>query len=247
MSGASTAFERHVLVAVDTVGYGGGTDRVHVAVQAGLTRVLSEAAARSKLNRGAWELQQQGDGELAILPHDQSEQAVVDDYVRHLAQALAAHNTEAAAEGRIQLRMAIHYGTAMRADNGYAGQGVVAVSRLVDSLPVREALAAAPGADLAVILSRQVFEDIVRQGHVSFKEGDFTPVRVRVKEYTDEAWVIVLGERADLPAPLGPGAEPAAAPQAREQPPQQVNNIFNKDVNAERAVFGFANRSRDER
>jgi hypothetical protein len=247
MSGSSTAFERHLLVAVDAVGYGGGSDRAHVALQAGLTRVLSEAAAHSTLNRGVWQLQQQGDGELAILPHDQQEPVVVDDYVRHLAQALAAHNTKAAPEGRIRLRMAIHYGVAMHADNGYAGQGVVAVSRLVDSLPVREALAAAPDADLAVILSRQVFEDIVRQGHVSFEEGDFTPVRVRVKEYTDEAWVTVLDERADRPAPLAPGAEPTAAPQVRERAPQQVNNIFNKDVHAEGAVFGFAYGSRDER
>jgi len=247
MSVASTAFERHLLVAVDAVGYGSGSDRAHIAVQAGLTGVLSKAAARSKLNRGAWRLQQQGDGELAILPHDQPEPIVVDEYVRHLAQALTAHNAKAAPESRIRLRMAIHYGAAMHADNGYAGQGVVAVSRLVDSLPVREALTAAPGADLAVILSRQVFEDIVRQGHVSFKASDFTQVRVQVKEYTDEAWVIVLAERADRPAPLAPDAEPTAAPQAREQAPQQVNNRFYNDVHAEGAVFGFAYGSRDER
>jgi hypothetical protein len=245
MNGAGTAFERHVLLAVDTVGYGTGSDRAHVAVQAGLTAVLTEAAARTGLNRSAWQVQPQGDGELAILPHDESEPTVVDDYVRHLVQALTAHNAKAAPV-RIRLRMAIHYGTAIRADNGYAGQGVVAVSRLVDSAPVREALGAMD-ADLAVILSRQVFEDVVRQGHVSFEEGDFTPVRVRVKEYTDEAWVIVLGERAHRPAPSAPGAERTAAPPAREQLPQQVNNIFNKDVHAEGAVFGFAYGSRDER
>ena len=247
MGGASTAFERHLLVAVDAVGYGSGSDQAHVAVQTGLTEVLSKAAARSKLNRGAWRLQQQGDGELAILPHDQPEPLVVDNYVRHLAQALAAHNANAAPESRIRLRMAIHYGTAMHADNGYAGQGVVAVSRLVDSLPVREALRASTGADLAVILSRQIFEDIVRQGHVSFKAGDFTRVRVQVKEYADEAWVIVLADRADRPAPLAPDAEPTTAPQTREQAPQQVNNRFYKDVHAEGAVFGFAYGSRDER
>ena len=267
MSGAGSAFERHLLVAVDAVGYGSGNDRAHVAVQAGLTGVLSKAAARSKLDRGAWLLQPQGDGELAILPHDQPEPVVVDDYVRHIARALAVHNNKTAPEGRIRLRMAIHHGTAMHADNGYAGQGVVAVSRLIDSLPVREALAATPDADLALILSRQVFLEIVRGGHVSFNEGDFTPVRVRVKEYTDQAWVTTLGERTDPTGPVPPNAGSAETAQAgtpqsttlqatarepdasraREYPPQQVNNVFNGDVHAEEAVFGFNYGPRGER
>jgi hypothetical protein len=118
---------------------------------------------------------------------------VVDQYVRYLDEALAAHNGDPALGPRIRLRMAVHFGAAMRADNGYAGQGVVAVSRLVDSPPVKQALADAPEARLAVILSRQVYDDVVRQGHVSVPETEFIKVGVQVKEYRDEAWVKVVG------------------------------------------------------
>ena len=42
-------------------------------------------------------------------------------------------------------------------------------------------------------LSRQVFDDVVRQGHVSVQPSDFAKVSVQVKEFQDEAWVKVVG------------------------------------------------------
>ena len=254
MSGASTAFGRHLLVAVDAVGYSKGNDQAHLAVQAALPKVLSTAARHAKLDRGTWRLQQQGDGQLAILPHDQPEPAVVDDFARHLAQALATHNAKTAPDHRLRLRMAIHCGTAVEADNGYAGQGVVAVCRLVDSDPVRDALAELPEADLAVILSHQVFVDTVRGGYVSFAESDFTPVRVRVKEFSDQAWVTVLSGPASRPTP--PRAQDARHDQdARdgtreadnigELASAHVNNIFTRDVDARGATFGISYSPRD--
>jgi hypothetical protein len=65
---------------------------------------------------------------------------------------LTTYNSALPAVRRIRLRMAVHFGAAMSAENGYAGQGVVAVSRLVDSPPVREALRAAPDATLVLAL-----------------------------------------------------------------------------------------------
>lgn len=182
-----------MLVAVDATGYGSGRDQEHFTLQSGLVAVLNDAAAAADLGRGAWLKQGMGDGELAILPLDEPEPVVVDGYVRHLDSALMAHNKAAPANAKIRLRMAIHFGAAMEADNGFAGQGVVVVSRLVDSPPLRNALAAVPDANLAVILSRQVFDDVVRQGHVSFAATDFARVRVRMKEYEDDAWVKVIG------------------------------------------------------
>ena len=97
--------------------------------------------------------QQAGDGELAVLPRDEPEPVIVDQYVRYLDEELTADNATIGVETQIGLRMAVHFGTAMLADNGYAGQGIVAVSRLVESAPVKDALAAAPQACLAVTCS----------------------------------------------------------------------------------------------
>ncbi|HEU5392886.1 MAG TPA: hypothetical protein VFV73_44060 [Streptosporangiaceae bacterium] len=238
-------FDRHLLVAVDAAGYGAGTDQEHLAVQSGLTSVLDAAAARAHLRRDRWLTQQAGDGELAVLPRDEPEPVVVDQFVRYLDEALTAHNANPASRRKLRLRMAIHFGTAMPADNGYAGQGVVAVSRLVDAAAVKDALAAAPQACLAVILSRQVFDDVVRQGHVSVQPSDFAKVSVRVKEFQDEAWVKVVGVPLHAAAPSGEPAdgEPAdgTLPASRAEPEDnRVYQNFYADVHAPGATFGIS-------
>jgi hypothetical protein len=211
-------------------------------VQSGLTAVLNESAARAGLRRGQWAKQAAGDGELAILPQDEPEPVIVDDYVRHLDAVLAAHNTSAPSQARLRLRMAIHFGTAMPAENGYAGQGVVAVSRLVESAAARDALAASPAANIVVILSRQVFDDVVRQGHVSFSESDFTRARVQVKEYQDEAWVTVVG----APGVRRDNGEEASAEERPTRAEQTLTQHFHGDVHAPRAVFGISFGTRND-
>jgi hypothetical protein len=251
-----TAFERRLLVAVDVAGYGGGDDQQHFAVQSGLMAALEQAAAAAGLRRDLWLTQAMGDGELAILPRDEPEPVVVEDYPRELAVALTRWNESTAPQFGIRLRVAIHFGAAMPADNGYAGQGVVAVSRLVDSRPVREALAAVPAASVAVILSRQVFDDVVRQNHVGMTESDFTRVRVQVKEYQDEAWLMVAGLGPGITAGIQDGAteeRPAAAkelPEAAEERRAAAGRTlyqhFHGDVHARNAVFGISYNGRGD-
>jgi hypothetical protein len=246
MTGVSNAFERHLLVAVDAVGYGRGNDQDHFALQSGLTAVLVEAAAAAKLSRDRWVKQGAGDGELAILPRDEPEPLVVDDYARQLDIRLSAQNAALPPERRIRLRMAVHFGAAMPAENGYAGQGVVAVSRLVDSPPVRAALKVAPTANIVLALSRQVFDDVVRQGHVSFSESEFTRVRIQVKEYQDEAWLKVFGKSDDTPIPGGPDGQAERGghePGPSRNPAAEAGHAFVQnfsDVNAPGAVFGIS-------
>jgi hypothetical protein len=245
MAGGSTAFERHLLVAIDAVGYGRGNDQDHFALQSGLKTVLNEAASAAKLDRSRWSLQGAGDGELAILPLDEPEPLVVDAYARQLDVRLATHNAALPAERRIRLRMAVHFGAAMPAENGYAGQGVVAVSRLVDSPPVREALEAAPGAALVLALTRQVFCDVVRQGHVSFAEADFTRVLVQVKEFQDEAWIKLFSTQPSagpdgVGRPNGQGSE-ATGPEDHRKPAAPgafVQHFY--DTDARGSVFGIS-------
>lgn len=228
-------------MAVDAAGYGSGDDQRHFAVQTGLLEALDQAAAATGLRRDLWLKQAMGDGELAILPRDEPEPVVVEDYPRELDAALTRWNESARTDYRIRLRIAIHFGAAMPADNGYAGQGVVAVSRLVDSRPVRDALTASPAANVAVILSRQVFDDVVRQNHVSLTESDFTKVRVQVKEYQDEAWLKIAGQ------PSYRDADGKQDDHDDDSPPQAgpaLSQHFHGDVHAPNAVFGISYDSR---
>jgi hypothetical protein len=241
MTGVSAAFERHLLVAVDAVGYGQGSDQDHFVMQSGIKTVLNEAASAAKLDRGRWLLQGAGDGELAILPSDEPEPLVVDAYARQLDLRLTTYNAVLPVERRIRLRMAVHFGAAMSAENGYAGQGVVAVSRLLDAVPVREALQAAPDASLVLALTRQVFDDVVRQGHVSFSAADFTRVPVQVKEFQDEAWIRLFGAQPPAAAPgqeTGTVTSAALGEGATASAHDFVQHFHNTDARG--SVFGIS-------
>lgn len=185
-------YRRRLLVSVDARGYGGSDDLRQDEIQRLLPEVLDTAADRAGLHRGEWGRQPAGDGELAVLPDSESEPGVVDDYVRELHAVLGRKNRNLRSELRLRLRLAIHHGMAKPAPMGYSGQGVVEVSRLVDCTIARAALAAS-GADLAVILSRRVFEDTVRQSHISIPATGFRRVTVWNKELRDDAWLYVPG------------------------------------------------------
>lgn len=181
----------------DIVSYGQGDDRRQAMFQSALVATLQTAAAAAGLCWERWIWERAGDGGLALLPPDQPAPLLVDDFVRALDRTLAWLNHELARDAQLRLRIAIHRGTAFPAENGWAGQGVVAVSRLLDSHPIRSALAAADQANLAVILSRQAFDEVMRPGGGSLRESDFRRVPVTVKEYSAQAWLRLPGFRPD--------------------------------------------------
>jgi hypothetical protein len=196
-------FSRVLLLAVDAWRYGPRDDRQQVELQHHLVEALTAAAARSGLDRSDWRIQDAGDGLLALLPDSGSEPVLVDPFIRELDTWLARHNHGLVPDARLRLRIAVHHGPAIPAQLGYASSAVVHVCRLRDSRPVRDALDAAPEANLALAVSALVFEDVIRQRHTSLSANDFTRVEIadKVKDFTATAWLRVPGTR--LAAPTG--------------------------------------------
>lgn len=244
-------FGRRLLLSIDATGYGSSTDRRQAMIQSALLSILDSAARTAGLSRSTWLRQASGDGELAILPESEPEPRLVDDFVRHLYAALTAHNDDLRDEARLRLRLAIHYGVAQRGENGYVGQGVVAVSRLVEC-PQLKAAMSVPGPALAVLLSNRVYIDTVAQEHTTLSPELFRRVEVRIKEYADDAWLYTPDYDVHSIAipPPGPatGAAQAAAPspsagERQGLDAQVVNNIENIDARNSHIVFGISNRS----
>ncbi|MEU4231262.1 hypothetical protein AB0F17_43800 [Nonomuraea sp. NPDC026600] len=235
---AGDDFERRLMLSVDAKGYGSKRGGVHGMIQESLLRVLAEAGERTGLNRTAWARQPLGDGELAILPATEPEPRVVEDFPRQLAAAIRRHNRSLREEHQLRLRLAIHFGTAIPAANGFAGAGPVHVSRLCESRRLKDLLVAS-GAALVVALSDTVYADVVVQGHTSLDPEDFRRVRVHEKELDVDAWVWVPG--GDVHAlTLSEPPDTAEGAPAGGPTPQKLNvNVFNEHVDARRAVFGF--------
>jgi hypothetical protein len=203
-------FTRCVLLSVDVENYSARTDVDQYAVQCALVAVLEDAAARAGFDRTRWQVQGSGDGELAVLPADTAEKRVVDDIPQALADALVAHNNTAPRKLKLRLRVAVHQGLVRPTPGGYAGAGVVAVSRMVDCAPGRIALKACPDADLVILLSPLLYSDLVVQGHTRLSAEDFREVPVNAKTFRGTAWLHLPGQDVHG-IPLGP-ALPAPTP-----------------------------------
>jgi len=225
-------------------------------IQDELLDVLAAAATAAGLDRRTWRRQGQGDGELALIPPSEPEARVVDDFVGELAVSLYRRNCDRAAAERLRLRLALDHGPVRAASNGFAGRPVVAVSRLVGSAPVRQALAAAD-AGLAVILSRRVYTDLVLGGHTRLPADAFRRTWVREKEFAEEAWLRVPGvDTHGLALTTDGGAAASAGPDARlgpalqdgdpavRRPDQVVVNEFAGPVEVAGGVIGIQNRWR---
>ncbi|MFJ5728844.1 hypothetical protein [Streptomyces paradoxus] len=254
-----SGFRPCACIAVDAEAYGGKNDRGQSQTQHDLPRLLDRAARGAGLDRAQWQIQRKGDEQLAVRPLDGTEPRLVDDYIRHLVAELRAYNVQRVPEARMRLRAVVHQGLVELADNGFAGTAVVATARLLTARPLYDALAAHPGADLALLLSDDVFRSTVAGGHTTLSTEDFTRVTAQVKEYEATAWLWVpapaeappepgaaqWGKHA-APAPGEPAADrpqPAAAggPLISNEYRGEHTNVTNiaGPVDARGAVFGF--------
>ncbi|MFG2005535.1 hypothetical protein ACGFNU_40945 [Spirillospora sp. NPDC048911] len=178
----------HFLLAVDIEGFSRLCVLDQVRAQIELAHALHTACERSDLDRGAWWRQPAGDGELAVLPADVDGLRLVADYPRELNDVLTEINLERPPEQRLRVRLAIHHGTLVEGIFGPAGHAPIVVSRLLDSDELRRELRDAPELDLALIVSAQVYEEIIESRMAGLDPGVFHPLVVTAKGKTYVAY-----------------------------------------------------------
>jgi hypothetical protein len=167
---------------------------------------ISRAAADAGLDRADWLRQPTGDGEFVILPEGVHEPRVIAVMLPVLATWLRGYNRSRVADCRVRLRVAVHHGLVhLDGVTGAAGPATVVVARLLNSRPVRDVLRQRPDTNLAAIISREVFEDVVVNRYHGLRPELFQHVQVqdRVKGFAAEAWIYAPEEDVTRPAPLG--------------------------------------------
>jgi hypothetical protein len=208
-------------------------------VQRAIVAVCDAAARAAGLRRDTWDRQGNGDGELAVLPPDEAEELVVDRYVRELDAELGRYNGRHVVEARLRLRVAVHFGRLSRASIGHAGPAPIAVARLIDSEILRTALAQAPEANLALLVSASVFDDTIASLATTLRPADFRRVAVAEKEFVEDAWLWVPGQGSHS-AGTTVGGVPPTDPIGPTGSQQVVHSTFKDQVNAPGSVFGFS-------
>ncbi|MBO0803577.1 MAG: hypothetical protein J2P25_10960 [Nocardiopsaceae bacterium] len=193
------------LVAIDIEKYSSRDNLGQEELRKALRGVCEEAFTRIGVTPDA--RQDQGDAFLFLIRPDVTKASLVSDLVRELITALRLSNRNWRPEARMRLRVAVHAGEVHLDGTGYAGESVVAVMRLIEADPLKDALRTAPD-DLAVIVSEQMYRDVVRQGYRGIDPSDYARVHASRKEFAQPAWIRVPGTRP--PEPRGSGVQPPA-------------------------------------
>lgn len=170
-----------LVFAVDVEKYSARSAPEQSRTQHALHEVLSLAAHNVDLDRSLWYEQSSGDGQLAVLPEDADISLVTGDFTREFASVVEAFNRRRPDDSWLRLRLALHHGTLVPGPFGPAGDAPIVVSRLLDATPLRRLLTDQQERDVAMIVSRSLFEDVVRTGFCSLEPNEFQSVRVAAR------------------------------------------------------------------
>lgn len=193
--------EQHVRVglgarlclAVDIVDYSRFRNPEAARAQRHLLQVLQAARRYAGIAEGAIESDGAGDSQFAVLPPGLDEAVVVPRLIHGIGSALAELNGRLDESSRMRLRVAFDRGLVDRGVNGWVGDAVIAVHRLLDSPPLRSVLSGDTHADFAVAVSDTVFHDVVRHGYDGLSPTEFTATTVDLpaKGFHARAWIHV--------------------------------------------------------
>jgi len=185
---------RKLVVAYDVEHYSGRGTRREYVTQQRLSDVLEFAFREAGVPVGAAEVQEQGDGGLALLPTGGTvdEPRLIAGLLGALVQGLTELNEDLVEDARVRLRVALHEGVVHPAAHGYVGPAVIEACRLRDADPVRSALAGSD-APLVAVVADGLYRDVLSQGYHGMPAAAFAPVEVQVKSYHGKAWTYLPG------------------------------------------------------
>lgn len=142
-----------------------------------------------------------GDGELILFDARVSKIQVLSDWLSAFHDRLQRAYERSA--DRFQTRLELNAGEVHQSLDGHAGTDLDLGARLVSAPAAKAVLAATPSAALAVIVSDEIYRQVVKPNAPIFDPASFAPIPVRVKETDTSAWLHLPGwKRVPMPAAL---------------------------------------------
>ncbi|MFF5262190.1 hypothetical protein ACFY4C_24910 [Actinomadura viridis] len=192
-----------------------------------------------------------GDGVMVVVPPRIDPALLITSVAQRLRAEVRRHNEFSSAAVRMRLRVAVHTGDVHWDGAGLVGTAVNHAFRILDAEPFKELLRAS-GADLALIVSQRVYDDVVRHGRGLVDRRDYRQVEIAVKETHTTAWVTLPGrglpdgppeERADGEtaelAPAG-GGEHTVVPAATEDALEEfLARTLDEDPRKSHGAWGY--------
>ncbi|MEV4973357.1 hypothetical protein [Streptomyces scopuliridis] len=203
--GMDVAEARYELViSVDARRSGEYDDVDKPRMRARIYRVLEAAFTHAKVARDAVHMEDRGDGVLLAVAGRIAVTRLLGLWLVEVHENLRDENR--ALRVPLGLRVGMHVGPVRHDDRGISGRAVDLACRLADS-PVARRLLDAARADLVLVVSDGLYEDVVSSGGKFIEPAHYALARLKLKEGDVNAWFHLPGR----PAPMIPAGDPPTA------------------------------------
>lgn len=177
------------MFAVDIASFSSRRDpAVQRHLRGSVHRIVREASRAVGLRWDACHHEDRGDGLYVIAAPETSIDDLLGPLTVQLLAGVRRHNRLANQETRIRLRVAVNAGYIQFDEHGATGLALTHLFRLLDAGPLKDKLAET-GADLGLIVSHRLFEEVVVYSVGVVDPGAFVCVPVAVKETHERGWV----------------------------------------------------------
>ncbi|MFC5215399.1 hypothetical protein [Streptomyces coerulescens] len=194
-----------LVISVDARRSGEYDDVDKARMRARIYRVLETAFTHAKVARDAVHLEDRGDGVLVSVAGRIAASRLLGLWLVEVHEKLRDENRDLAVP--LGLRIGMHVGPVRHDERGISGRAVDLACRLADSSVARRLLDAEK-ADLVLVTSRSLYEDVVSAGGKFIEPAHYAPARLELKEGEVTAWFQLPGR----PAPVIPEATPVPTP-----------------------------------
>jgi hypothetical protein len=180
-------------MAADVTGYSRRGNAETEVLQRDLVEVLGRARRAAGISDAEVSPQPQGDGQFTVLPAGIDESAAIPALFGELGERLAERNRGRPADQGMRLRVALHRGLVKQGANGWIGDAAIAVHRILDSDPLREAVRRHPSASYVLGVPDVLFRDVIVHAVQPPPAADFEEMTVDLpaKDFIERGWLYV--------------------------------------------------------
>ncbi|MFJ3527891.1 MULTISPECIES: hypothetical protein [unclassified Streptomyces] len=195
-----------LVISVDARRSGEYDDIEKTRMRARIYRVLETAFTHTKVARDSLHMEDRGDGVLVSVSGQVPVARLLGLWMVEVHEKLRDENR--ALRVPLGLRVGMHVGPVRHDDRGIAGRAVDLACRLADSTVARQVLDA-ERADLVLVVSGSLYEDVVSGGGKFIEPARYSAARLELKEGPVTAWFHLPGRPAPA-VPAAPGTRPDA-------------------------------------
>lgn len=154
--------------------------------------ILKEVCVRSGIPWDDCFQQDQGDGVLVTLPPGSAPTSLIEPLLSLLQTRIRRYNRMSSEPARMQVRVAIHMGLVHRDSHGVTGDDMTYLCRILDSGPLRKAVADSR-AEVAASVSNDVYKTVVLRNPSLADPAQFRHAKSRVKGNPVDMWLHIPG------------------------------------------------------